>query len=91
MPGATRDLTDIEIIQLRHPDARKILLTFPVLHRGWEMDNDAWLVEMADGSRQLFYTSHGGVYPMKRGNLKKKIAEYESVIKLSKEALEMLR
>ena len=43
---------------------RDVLHTATVLHAGWEMDNEAWLVEMQDGSVRLLTTSHGGLYDM---------------------------
>ena len=50
----------------------KVLYTATILYRGWEMDNEAWVVEMSDGSRALLTTSHGGVcqFPLKEAEAK---------------------
>ena len=42
-------------------DIVKILYTATILYAGWEMDNEAWIVEMSDGSKAAFTTSHGGI------------------------------
>ena len=46
-----------------------------VLHKGWEMDNLAWVIENTDGTKELRTTSHGGEYTMGIDELDDKIAE----------------
>lgn len=53
----------------------KKVLTATVMHVVWEMDNEAWLIENADGSRELRTTSHGGEYEMRLSELDEKIEE----------------
>ena len=52
-----------------------------ILHNGWEMDNEAWLVRLTDGTVTVLTTSHGGVYEMKLTELQEKIAETEDSLK----------
>ncbi len=46
-----------------------------VLHKGWEMDNLAWVIENTDGTKELRTTSHGAEYTMGIDELDDKIAE----------------
>ena len=55
----------------------KVLHTAKVLHDGWEMDNEAWAVEFEDGSRAVFWTSHGGLYVAERSEFEDKLRETE--------------
>lgn len=43
-------------------EAVELLYTCTITHVGWEMDNEGWIVRMADGSVQAFTTNHGGLY-----------------------------
>lgn len=53
----------------------KIIAKATVLHIGWEMDNECWLVEMSDGKLELFTTNHGGFYHMCDEDLQDAIRE----------------
>ncbi len=57
---------------------KNVLFTATVLHNGWEMDNEAWLVEMEDGRKMLFDTSHGGICELAMAALLEKIEETEN-------------
>lgn len=68
----------------------KIIFTFPVLWHEWECDGTAWVMEKEDGTRYLIMTNHGGEYIAEPSELTSRIYYYESVIKDSKKALELL-
>lgn len=68
----------------------KIIFTFPVLWHEWECDGTAWVMEKEDGTRYLKMTNHGGEYNAEPLELTSRIHYYESVIKDSKKALELL-
>lgn len=68
----------------------KIIFTFPVLWHEWECDGTAWVMEKEDGTRYLKMTDHGGEIIAEPSELKSRIHYYESVIKDSKKALELL-
>lgn len=38
----------------------EIIHHFTILHKGWEMDNDGWIVSRSDGTLHYLTTSHGG-------------------------------
>lgn len=61
----------------------KILYTATILYEGWEMDNKAWIVEMSDGNKQAFTTSHGGVCRWVKedveGRLRETLSSVESI------------
>lgn len=65
-------------------DITEIIAEGLVLHSGWEMDNDCWLVKMKDGQLRLFTTNHGSFYPMSDADL-------ESSIRVAEESLESLQ
>jgi hypothetical protein len=75
----------------RVPDFKRTLLHFTVLHEGWELDNDAWVIELIDGSRVIVTTSHGGTYVAKSDEFAQKLEEYEKVIADTRKALEMVK
>jgi hypothetical protein len=59
-------------------DPKRLIASATILHEGWEMDNEAWLYEMADGSLKAFTTSHGGVCEMSTEDLQQHLEEVES-------------
>lgn len=70
-------------------------MLFPVLWAGWECDDKAWVMERPDGTRYLKLSTYEDAYKFcgsewQPGELREKIAEYESVLKKSREALAML-
>lgn len=68
----------------------KVVLEFPVLWEGWECDSTAWVMERLDGTRYLCMTNHGGKYEAKIDELHDRIAEYETVLAKTREALALL-
>lgn len=68
----------------------KVLLAFPVLWRGWECDGTAWVMERPDGTRYLRITNHGDDREGTRQFLERKLAEYETVTKLTQQAMDLL-
>jgi hypothetical protein len=55
----------------------RVLGTADVLHCGWEMDNDAWAVELDDGSVGVLFTSHFSPYSPPASHIEGKIKEAE--------------
>jgi len=53
----------------------KVIKKAVVLHKGWEMDNYAWVSQEDDGSLKLMTTSHGSEYEMTKEELLKKMQE----------------
>jgi len=53
----------------------KIIKKAVVLHKGWEMDNYAWLSQDEGGVLKLITTSHGSEYEMTKKQLLEKIEE----------------
>ena len=70
--------------------ADKQIMQFTVLHEGWEADNEAWIMERADGSRYLMMTSHERPYEADITELQKKIDEYKRVMHQSERAMLLL-
>jgi hypothetical protein len=68
----------------------KVLLEFTVLWEAWECDSKAWVIERADGTRYLKMTNHGEAYEARVHELHERIADYENVLKQTREALELL-
>lgn len=68
----------------------KIIFTFPVLWHNWECDGTAWVMEKEDGTRYLKMTDHGGEIVANTSELISRIYYYETVIKDTKKALELL-
>lgn len=60
-------------------DKYEILLEFPILHSGWEMDNIGWIIQ-ANGKRSVLTTRHGSPYLMSLHEAEEKIAEYNKAI-----------
>lgn len=67
----------------------KVILEFPILYQGWELDDKGWVMEREDGSRYLLTTNHGSHYLGDPERLRDKIKEYEEAIELTEEALQL--
>lgn len=72
-------------------DIKSVLLNIPILHDGWEMDNEAWIVEMEDGSIKAITTSHGNPYHMDLEEAEEKLNETVNSAEFLKEALSKYR
>ena len=66
------------------------IATAVVLHEGWEMDNEAWVVEGDDGSRMLWTTNHGSVCPMSIEDVEEHIKDAEESISQLKKLKELI-
>lgn len=69
----------------------KVLLEFPVLWEGWDCDSKAWVMERPDGTRYLRMTNHGSPYESSPEALHNRIAEYERTLRLTRNALQLLK
>lgn len=56
-------------------EIRKIVMVVKVLHTGWEMDNEAWLVEIGDKKFAALTTDHGRVVPWSIEDMQAKMME----------------
>lgn len=52
----------------------KEIFRFKILHAGWELDNEGWIIEQ-DGRRELRTTSHTSECEMSLRELEEKIIE----------------
>ena len=68
----------------------KELFKFKVLWLGWEMDNDAWIMERANGTRYIKMTDHGREYIASVGELEERVTNYLEVLEETKEAIKLL-
>ena len=69
---------------------KRVLHKATVLHAGWELDNEAWIVELDDGSVSALTTNHGGPYWWSRAEMEKKLCETEASAVSLREAMAML-
>ena len=53
----------------------KEIFRFKILHAGWELDNEGWIIEHEDGRRALRTTSHTSECEMPLRELEEKIIE----------------
>jgi len=53
----------------------KEIFRFKILHAGWELDNEGWIVEHEDGHRELRTTNHTSECEMSLRELEEKIIE----------------
>jgi len=53
----------------------KILVKAVAMHVGWEMDNEIWLLEKNNKTKEIRTTSHGRERVMKMDELDNKIKE----------------
>lgn len=74
-----------------YPDAVKVVHVATITHCGWEMDNQGWIVEMADKSLKAFTTNHGGLCEWSLSELEEKIKETEESLTSLKEAQKLIK
>ena len=67
----------------------RIIHEASILHAGWEMDNEAWIVEMEGGEIVELTTSHGGICRWTRKEAEEKLAETEKSAESIRKALSM--
>ncbi len=68
----------------------ELVMHFPVLYEAWECDSDAWVIK-ADNQQILLMTNHGGMYIARAKELEERLAEYEKVSELTKQALQLIK
>lgn len=68
---------------------KRILHTAPVLHAGWEMDNEAWIVEMEDGQVLALTTSHGSLCEWTKAEAEQALKDTESSAAALRRALDI--
>lgn len=72
-------------------EAKRVIHTVTLLYEGWEMDNEAWVVEMADGGVKAFSTSHGFMWSeMSAHDLAEKLTEAQHSANQITEALRLI-
>lgn len=81
---------EAEFDQSKVPGYKSTLFHFKVLYEGWEMDNDAWVVELENGERALVATSHGSTYVARPAEFREKLSEYERAAVDTRHAMEMV-
>jgi hypothetical protein len=64
--------------------------TARVLHDGWEMDNELWIMESKEGVRSVHTTSHGSEYVTDVSEIDDAIEEAQDSIDGLKKAKELL-
>jgi hypothetical protein len=75
--------------QRGYGEVTAVLHEATVLHSGWEMDNQGWIVQLAQGGRAALTTEHGGVYLWTKADAEKKLAETEASAASLRKALEL--
>lgn len=66
---------DLEEARAAGFPVKQVLHTATIMHIGWESDNEAWLVELEDGSRVVLTTNHGMIEEMDTGYTNDKLLE----------------
>jgi hypothetical protein len=74
---------------LAHAKIKEVVHTATILHTGWEMDNEAWIVDFEDDSRATVTTNHGGICQWSRQEAEQKLAETEASAASIRKALEL--
>jgi len=69
----------------------KIIYEFPVLYKGWDCDNTAWIMERTDGTRYLKKTSHLMPYEATIEGLEETLKGYTDVVEKTQIAIKLLR
>lgn len=77
-------------------DIERKLGTFEIVDQvtmlwpGWELDQDAWLVQTADGHLHLIMTNHGSAYIADADALRSQISDNEEIVARQRAALQRL-
>ena len=64
----------------------EILRTFPILHRGWEMDATGYVVRDGEINR-LVLTNHGAAYFASKREINEKKKEYKDALAQTEQAI----
>lgn len=67
--------------------AQRVLQTIPLLHNQWEMDGEAWVVELSTGERKIYTTNHGKLCPWTPYAIQEYQACLETHLRILKESL----
>lgn len=68
----------------------QIIREFPVLRRGWELDDTGYVIRKPDGTHIVVLTNHGRPFEATRADLDPLIASYEEAARLTRAAVEVL-
>lgn len=68
---------------------KQVLYKATIMHTGWEMDNEAWLVELKDERKVVLTTNHGGICEMSIDEALYKVAETFSSIESIRKLIEL--
>lgn len=69
---------------------KSVLLEVPVLYRGWEMDNEGWIVEMNNGEIVALTTSHGTLCSWSLDKISESLADTKQSAEALTNALQLL-
>lgn len=69
----------------------KIIKKLPVLWKGWELDDQWYLCEDADGKKVLVISDHENFYVVDAKPLQDKIDEYKQVLAESEEVMKAIK
>lgn len=58
----------------------EIIHHFTIMHKGWEMDNDGWIVKDHSGKLRFLTTSHGRHYFSDLGEIEHIISQAQEAI-----------
>lgn len=69
----------------------KEIFRFKILHAGWELDNEGWIIEHEDGRRELRTTSHTSEYETPLRELEEKIIETQESLDVLLKAMALMK
>ncbi len=70
-------LKRLQELQKWNPKIVKVIKVFTIMHKGWELDNTAWIVQMQSGAEKVIFSSGGIKYFAKAKEVQEKVCEYE--------------
>lgn len=71
--------------------AERLLHTIPLLENQWEMDGEAWIVELSTGETKSYTTNHGKLCPWTTAAIKEYEQSLKKHLKILQEGLSRLR
>lgn len=66
MTKAAKSLT---LTGMSEDNKNKVIFRFPILHIGWDMDNEGWVEQDEHGQHKVFTTNHGKTVEMTKDDL----------------------